>query len=380
MQIDNLVTIVNLEASNEKISLNKNDKNDKKNDKKRERNNKNDKKRERNNKNDINDRKDSNKKINENDYEIPNFSQYKLFKNANYPVSFLKTICKNYKLKVGGNKPELKDRIYDFLYNSNYITIIQKHIRGYLLRLDHRLRGPGLYKRSLCMNSTDFFTLENIEEVSNNNFFSINTGDTIWGFNIISIYNLFIKTNENVLNPYTREKLSYSIFNTLKRLVRLSKILGDPVNITLNKDENTISTKKRTELRCLEIFQYIDELGNYTDSKWFLTLNRIQLIRFVRELADIWEYRAQLDMKTKREICHPDGNPFRYLSLGVINTLGFLQLQKSILSLIEQFVKKGVDREACNLGASYILCGLTLVNNDAALALPWLYQSVSGIE
>jgi hypothetical protein len=363
MQIDTLLTIVNVEANNEKIEKNEKIK------KKKERKKK-----------DINDRKDSNKKINENDYEIPLFSQYKIFKNTNYPVSFLKTICKNYKLKVGGNKPELKDRIYDFLYNSNYITIIQKHIRGYLLRLDHRLRGPGFYKRSLYMNSTDFFTLENIEDVPNNAFYSIKTGDAIWGFNIVSIYNLFLKTNEHILNPYTREKFSYSIFNTLKRLVRLSQILGDPVNITLNKDENNISTKKRTELRCLELFQYIDELGNYTDSKWFLTLNRIQLVRFVRELLDIWEYRAQLDMKTKREICHPDGNPFRYISVGVINNLGFLQLQKSILSLIEQFVKKGINREACNLGASYILCGLTLVNNDAALALPWLYQSVSGIQ
>ena len=27
--------------------------------------------------------------------------------------------------------------------------------------------------------------------------------------------------------------------------------------------------------------------------------------------------------------------------------------------LIEQFIKKGIDREACNLGASYVLCGLT---------------------
>ena len=40
---------------------------------------------------------------------IPNFCQYKLFNNTNYPVSFLKTICKNYKLKVSGNKPELRN-------------------------------------------------------------------------------------------------------------------------------------------------------------------------------------------------------------------------------------------------------------------------------
>ena len=48
-------------------------------------------------------------------------------------------------------------------------------------------------------------------------------------------------------------------------------------------------------MKCLELFQYMDELGNYTDCKWFTSLNRTQLIKFVRELMDIWEYRAQLD-------------------------------------------------------------------------------------
>ena len=320
-------------------------------------------------------------KVKETDYIIPNFCQYKLFNNTNYPVSFLKTICKNYKLKVSGNKPELRKRISDFLFNSNYSIIIQKHIRGFILRLDHKLRGEALYKRSICMNSTDFFTLENISDLKINEFLSIKYNDTVWGFNIISIYNLFIKSRDNiVLNPYTRERLHYSIFDKINRLVRLSKILYNPITLTLNKDENTLSLKKRTELKCLEIFQYIDELGNYTDSKWFTTLSRLQLIRLTRELIDIWEYRAQLNIVTKREICHPYGNPFRYIISSNLHTLGFIQLQKSVLGVIEQFIKKGVDREACNLGASYVLCGLTLVNHDAALALPWLYQSVSGID
>ena len=109
----------------------------------------------------------------------------------------------------------------------------------------------------------------------------------------------------------------------------------------------------------------------------FTTLDRVHLIRFIKELRDIWEYRAQLNLTVKKEICHPYGNPFRYIDLSNLYNLGFIQLQKSILGVVEQFIKKGVDRDACNLGTSYILCGLTLVNNDAALAMPWLYQSVS---
>ena len=57
------------------------------------------------------------------------------------------------------------------------------------------------------------------------------------------------------------------------------------------------SSRKKIEIKSFELFQYMDELGNYTDSKWFISLNRIQLIKFIRELVDIWEYRAQLIWK-----------------------------------------------------------------------------------
>ena len=318
-------------------------------------------------------------KLKDNDLEIPNYSEYKKFNNINYPLSFLKLICKNYKLKRSGNKPELKSRISLFLINSSYCIVIQKNIRGYFLRLDHKLRGKALYNRSQCMNSTDFFTLENVVDIPRNAFFSYKYNDNIWGFDIISIYNLFIKSTDTTINPYTREKLDCNIFTNIKQLVRLSYILNNPVNIVLNKDETNISIKKKIELKCLELFQYIDELGNYTDSKWFISLNRHQLIRFVRELMDIWEFRAQLDMEVKRDICPPHGNPFRSMQISYLITLGCSQLQKAILSIIEQFIKKGITRDLCALGASYILCGLTLVNQDAALAIPWLYQSVAVI-
>ena len=108
-------------------------------------------------------------------------------------------------------------------------------------------------------------------------------------------------------------------------------------------------------------------------------MNHHTLIEFIRSLIDIWEYRAQLTIEIKKQICSPYGNPFRYINLNEINYYNFISLQKITLSIIEQFIKKGVDRDASNLGASYVLCALTLVNNDAAIAMPWLYQSVSAI-
>ena len=314
----------------------------------------------------------------EKDFEIPIFSDYKKFAIMNYPVSFLKVVCKFYKLKVSGNKPDLKSRIYDFLLNSNYVLIIQKIIRGYFVRLYHKLIGPALYNRESCMNSTDFLTFQNVSNIPYNEFFSYMSNNSIWGFNILSIYNLFTKSKRPILNPYTREPISNTIFDDIKVFVRLCNLFKKPVNLVLNKPEEH-TNRKKIEIKSLELFQYMDELGNYTDSRWFSSLNRVQLIKFIRELVDIWEYRAQLTMEIKKEICHPYGNPFRYIDLIHLGNLAYIPLQKMALSVIEQFIKKGIDRDTCNLGASYVLCGLTLVNNEAALALPWLYQSVSGI-
>ena len=47
-----------------------------------------------------------------------------------------------------------------------------------------------------------------------------------------------------------------------------------------------------------------------------------------------------------------------------------------VLFIIENLITKGIDKNAKCLGAFYVLGALTLVNSDAASALPWLYESV----
>ena len=40
-------------------------------------------------------------------------------------------------------------------------------------------------------------------------------------------------------------------------------------------------------------------------------------------------------------------------------------------------VNKGINENSCSLGSYYVLCALTLVSQDAANSLPWLYEAVS---
>jgi hypothetical protein len=94
----------------------------------------------------------------------------------------------------------------------------------------------------------------------------------------------------------------------------------------------------------------------------------------MRELVDIWTYRAQLSVEVKCAICPPLGDPFRNINYYEQN---LDNIKSSTLNILEKFVNLGVDKDSKALGAYYVLGALTLVNDDAAHALPWLYQSVS---
>jgi hypothetical protein len=52
-------------------------------------------------------------------------------------------------------------------------------------------------------------------------------------------------------------------------------------------------------------------------------------------------------------------------------------LQKIIIEILEKIVNSGIDQDSKSLGAYYVLASLTLVNDAASSALPWLFQSVN---
>ena len=318
-------------------------------------------------------------KISDDNIIIPTMKNYNDITNYNYNVSQLKIIAKNYKLKISGNKNELMSRIFSFLYLSSYIIKIQKVFRGHIVKRYIKLHGPAAIKRNLCTNSTDFVSMEPLEEIKFNQFLSYKDEDGfIYGFDITSLFNLFSKNGNINNNPYNRNKIPDTILKNIKTLLRLSKILKITIVLDLEDETPSISEEKVVELRALSLFQNIDSLGNYSNCNWFLSLNRNQIIRFVRELADIWSYRAQLSVETKRAICPPNGDPFRNLNMSVIHiSQNFNIVRKVVLEVLEKLVNTGVDKDSKSLGAYYVLGALTLVNQDAATSLPWLFQSLN---
>lgn len=317
------------------------------------------------------------KTINNEQISIPTIQNYQDITKHKYSITQLKMFAKHYKLKLSGNKPELMDRIYTFLSLSFHIIKIQKIFRGFITRKYNSLHGPAYKNRSMCTNCSDFVTMESLTEINLHQFFSFKDDDGfIYGFDINSLYNMLHKHKETK-NPYNRNTISETVLKNIKKMIRFSKLLKIRLNLEIEDDIKNMSIEKAIELRVLTLFQNIDALGNYSNPQWFLSLTRNNTIKFVRELIDIWDYRAQLSMEIKCNIFPPYGDPFRNLSLYYIQTeTDINNIRKIIIQVLENFVNSGIDRDSKSLGAYYVLGALTLVNNSAANALPWLYQSL----
>jgi len=320
---------------------------------------------------------DKRRKKDEN-FSILSPENYEILEGHNYKIPHLKLMLKHYKQRVSGTKRELTERLYNYLKNVFYVIKIQKNFRKHIVKIWKKCKGPALFKRELCTNGTDFFTLESVKEIDIEQFISFRDDGFIYGFDICSINELF-KNSKNIKieNPFTRNKMSNKIHFLLKRAIQLQKCLQMNVQEDIEKNEiQDIYSNENIHHRVVDLFSKIDNLGNYSDVNWFLKLNKKLLLRYIRELHDIWNYRAQLTSESKCNICFPNGNPFSINIQFLTESENINYIQYYTLDIINNFITKGISNDDKSLGAFYVLSALTLVNNDAANALPWLYESV----
>jgi hypothetical protein len=318
-------------------------------------------------------------KVSDDKITIPTIKTYNELIYYNYNLTQLKLFLKYYKLKTTGNKEQLIGRIYSYLYFSSYIIKIQKIFRKSLVIKYKKLHGPACLNRKKCTNTDDFVSMESIEEINFHQFISYKDIDNfIYGFDISSLHNLFLRSPDEIRNPYNRNKIPEFVFKNISSIIRLGKIFKININLKFEDDTKNLPNEKVIELRAFALFQNIDALGNYSNANWFLSLNRNKLIRFIRELMYFWNDRLQLSNETKRNISPPYGNPFKNLNIQyILLEENLWNVKKVIIEVLEKLVNIGTDKDSKALGAYYVLGALTLVNTDAATSLPWLFQSVN---
>ena len=329
--------------------------------------------------------------------------EHEKMKNTKYSLSELKTLCTHYGIKKSGTKSDLSQRIYVHLKQSYYIVRIQRVFRHFISTRYRALCGPGYLHTTKCVNDTDFYTFDPLSSIKPTELFTYrDNDDKVYGFHIASIFHLVISSYPNITNPYNRKLIPAKIIKNMYEKLIYGSILGFRVSVKLDDTEEddddddhelphgmngtassastSLSREKQEELFIVDLFQHINTLGNYSDSEWFIALQRVDLIRFVRNLHDIWYYRANLSQDMKERICPPNGNPFMlnnaHINLNVLTMLTDPEIRTICVSVIERMVRRGVSREDQCLGAFYVLATLTIVSQDARSALPWLYEAV----
>lgn len=338
-----------------------------------------------------------------------------------YKLPQIKEATRKYKLKLSGNKSDLLNRLTTHFNCTTHAIKIQSIFRRWLVIQMNMLRGPAYNHIDICINDSDFSTLEPLTEIPKSNFYSLTDKNNFtYGFNISSLIEL-LKHNYNACNPYNREKFNNKTRNDIITLYKCCfinlpnfKNENEPFiisnhnvsnirrpthvipqrlnnNIVYNPHINQISTQEQlvqfnnirtirltpNDNRITQLFIAIDQLGNYTNRHWFSELDIRGYAHLYRTLYEIWYIRSGLSNDVRNSIspfCQPFDGIFNHRVLH--SDLSLLQLQTACLIVFENLVYSGIDDEYKRLGTFHALSALTIVSRGARTAMPWLYESV----
>jgi hypothetical protein len=175
----------------------------------------------------LNEKQNNNKKKSSNEFTMPTKENYEILMSKTYTIKQLREVAAHHQIKLKGVsvKTDILARIYNYFKLYDSASIIQKAWRRYLFRQYNLIRGPARFKRSLCVNDTDFFTMDDLKDIPFTQFFSYKDFDNmIYGFDIMSIYNLFDKGLDKITNPYNRNPFPRSVKKNMIKIIWLSKL------------------------------------------------------------------------------------------------------------------------------------------------------------
>mgnify|MGYP000492367545 CR=1 FL=1 len=357
------------------------------------------------------------KRVYEHELNYDNFVRHDL-QLTSYLIGDLKKACKLCKEKITGTKPVLIDRL-----NTKYQTItkcikIQSLFRGYYVRLNNKLRGAAFMNSSICNNTTDFCTLEPLDEIEYPYFFSYTDKNNFtYGFNISSLIYVY-KQQRKIKNPYNRDLIPKNILKNIFIVYYSNFIihnnfrqehLNDYLNARLflhpkqvrrrptrriQRESSVLSPHHQQQLELLtnnrnmtyeqrvrEIFIEINRLEIYCDQTWILSLTAPLLRRFYIFLSDLWHFRSNIPYETKYKICYLTnirGNPFdRHVRRTELFHLDDSELKDLIVYTMENMVFTGFDEDFKKIGSFHLMTALTSVSSAARRALPFLYETIS---
>ena len=253
------------------------------------------------------------------------------------------------------------------LNNYESLLKIQKNYKIFKIRKNIRMRGLACYNRSICVNETDFYSLDPISEISISNFYSY-TDDAkfTYGFHIDSIWELTRRKNR-VKNPYNRDVFRESMKDSVNELYKLKRHSN-----TLEKKK--LSIQLIVKSRCIDLFSKIDMFGYQTQIKWLYDKSPSTLRLFYRKLFNLWNHRLCLSAEMKEKIL-PGMDVItmnRTLSNPSSLTNNKFKLLDKILGVLDALMSQSSELNDRNMGAIIILHALAEISPECVESNTWL--------
>ena len=245
--------------------------------------------------------------------------------------------------------------------NKGQIIKIQKYLRGNLVRRNIQIRGTAVYVRNKCVNITDCMELGDINTIPPNKFFSYIDNNIYWGFHVKTFNNLL---KYNSINPYNMKQIPSIVIDKFK-LLKYNDVI---------KEKKIHDKFMNLQEKCVNVFQKIDVLNNYTKCSWFLDLNSRKLKTLYYYLFDLWNFRLNFSNDEKKK--YIKSQPVFIIDYSVLKKYtNYYKIAHIILSIFDRFLSEGETVSDKSTAANWILSVLTLVSLDARNAFPWLYQA-----
>ena len=276
------------------------------------------------------------------------------------------------------------------------------------------LYGPAFSNRQICVNDSDFFTLDELKDIPNDDFFSFSDEKKfIYGFSIDSIIQLILKSDENYFEQFSRKikqrhithntnttttnttpricyyqfiKILYNHYNKIKiinpytRFVIDNKIKLKAIRLYARKEYDinriediveVVDIKIVVKNKCLTIFQKIDMFGYQTDINWLYDQNQTVLKIFYKKLALLWNFEFGLNNEARYKIAHSH-NIFINLHDIMISKQDKYTLLDRILDPVNAMVSNGRTDADKQSGCIIVLYALAFIDNRCVMANPWL--------
>lgn len=300
---------------------------------------------------------------------------YKAFAKIQNPEEIPQPIKKKIRINVKkqSQRSRLFKRLEKYMEHIDEIVKVQKLVRGFIVKNNIKYRGISCYARHLVNNDTDFLTFDEISSIPVKNYYSYkDNGGFTWGFDIATFKELINNPDVDCTNPYNTQKIDDSAVGVFRKLLlNIEKIHKVEIEKAVINDPFI-----KMQQKCINVFQKMDKLEQYTQCEWFTDLNVLQLKELYKQMLDLWDYRINLSDSEKR----------KYVTSGKLFTENVSFINKCndknklcdiLLDNFDKLVTEGKTRSDRTTGALWILSGLTLVSNGARDALPWLFQSAN---